>query len=376
MYESDPVTVELGDEYTHILYQSNRDDITGEERIGLWYAHGSSDQTTWTYRKAIGDEAGMQQMSVITHEGNDYIYSVWKEGSDAESRLVSKVTDSTMTALENLSVVIPSKGIGNIQMTETHLGIQIFYDFVGPTGSQIQYGLMNPIHEEEWIGLSDRITSGKNHLSSVDRSPLSDQSIILSWNEIYGWEIRSLIDDSDPDRGDLNLLDSMRIYLGLDEQNFGILMAGISITVLLICLLLLSTMSLSAVKWAGRKRRGVATGNIVLEENVVDIVEPTDIEIKSSEIELIDESIEETNARKQRRDSRKKSDVWEMQMQLQENQQELVTTPQNIPLPPLGVVEMPQINRQIICSECSSRFEAYMGLKMVKCPICDNRISL
>ena len=235
---------------------------------------------------------------------------------------------------------------------------------------------MNPIHEEEWIGLSDRITSGKNHLSSVDRSPLSDQSIILSWNEIYGWEIRSLIDDSDPDRGDLNLLDCMRIYLGLDEQNFGILMAGISITVLLICLLLLSTMSLSAVKWAGRKRRGVATGNIVLEENVVDIVEPTDIEIKSSEIELIDESIEETNARKQRRDSRKKSDVWEMQMQLQENQQELVTTPQNIPLPPLGVAEMPQINRQIICSECSSRFEASMGLKMVKCPICDNRISL
>ena len=109
---------------------------------------------------------------------------------------------------------------------------------------------------------------------------------------------------------------------------------------------------------------------------MVDIVAPTGIEIKSSEIELIDESIEETNARKQRRDSRKKSNVWEMQMQLQENQQELVTTPQNIPLPPLGVAEMPQINRQIICSECSSRFEASMGLKMVKCPICDNRISL
>ena len=376
MYDSDPVAVEFGEEYTHILYQSNRDDITGDERIGLWYAHGSSDQTSWTYRKAVGDEAGMQKMSVITHEGSDYIYSVWKEGSDAESKLVSKVTDSTMTALENLSVEIPSKGIENIQMTETHLGIQIFYDFVGPTGSQIQYGLMNPIHEEEWIGLSNRITTGKNHLSSVDRSPLSDQSIILSWNEIYGWEIRSLIDDSDPDRGDLNLLDDMRIYLGLDEQNFGILMAGISITVLLICLLLLSTMSLSAVKWLGRKRTRVATGNIVLEENVVDIVESTDIEIKSSEIELIDEEIEETNARKQRRDSRKNTNAWNTQMQLQESKQELVEPLQKIPLPPLGVAEIPQINRPILCPECSSRFEVSMGLKMIKCPICDNRISL
>ena len=376
MYDSDPVTVELGGEYTHVLYQSNRDDITGDERIGLWYAHGSSDQTSWTYRKAIGDEAGMQKMSVITHDGSDYIYSVWKEGSDAESKLVAKVTDSTMTALENLSVEIPSKGIGNIQMTETHLGIQIFYDFVGPTGSQIQYGLMNPIHDEEWIGLSDRITTGKNHLSSVDRSPLSDQSIILSWNEINGWEIRSLIDDNDPDRGDLNLLDEMRIYLGLDEQNFAILMAGISITVLLICLLVLSTMSLSALKWVGRKRRRVATGNIVLEENVVDIVDSTDIEIKSSEIELIDEDIEETNTRKQRRESRKNSNLREMKIGFEEKQQELSVPPQVIPLPPSGLAEMPQINRQILCPECSSRFEVSMGLKMIKCPICDNRISL
>jgi DNA-directed RNA polymerase subunit RPC12/RpoP len=370
MYDSDPVTVELGEEFTHILYQSNRDDITGEERIGLWYAHGDNQQTSWTYRKAIGDEAGMQKMSVITHDDRDYIYSVWKEGTDAESKLVSKVTDSTMTVLENLSVEISSKGIGNIQMTETHLGIQIFYDFVGPTGSQIQYGMINPTLGEEWIGLSDRITTGKNHLSSVDRSPLSDQTIILSWNEIYGWEIRSLIDDSDPDRGELNLLDEMRIYLGLDEQNFGILMAGISIMVLLLCLLVLTTMSLSAVKWVGRKRRKVATGNIILEDNVVDIVEPTDLEVKSSEIELIDENIDEnSNLRRQRRNSRKMSN--------QSDEVVMAIPPQPVTLPPpVDLLEMPQINRTILCPDCSARFEVAIGLKMIKCPICENRISL
>ena len=92
-------------------------------------------------------------------------------------------------------------------MTETHLGIQIFYDFVGPTGTQIQYGMMSPTEDKQWIGLSDRITSGKNHLSSTDRSPLSDQTLLMTWNELSGWEIRALIDDSDADKGELILLD-------------------------------------------------------------------------------------------------------------------------------------------------------------------------
>ena len=255
-------------------------------------------------------------------------------------------------------------------MTETHLGIQIFYDFVGPTGSQIQYGMMNPTHGEEWIGLSDRITTGKNHLSSVDRGPLSDQTIILSWNEIYGWEIRSLIDDSDPDKGELNLLDEVRIYLGLDEQNFGILMAGISITVLLLCLLVLTTMSLSAVKWVGRKRRKVATGKIILEENVVDLVEPTDIEVKSKEVELIDEDSD--TGSKVRRDRRKNRNLSNQVIEI-----DIQNSQQSMPLPPLEPLNaIPQANRPVICPECSSRFEASMQLKMIKCPICENRISL
>ena len=91
---------------------------------------------------------------------------------------------------------------------------------------------------------------------------------------------------------------------------------------------------------------------------------------------MIDEEIEETNARKRRRDSRKNTDAWNTQMRLQESKQELVEPLQKIPLPPLGVAEMPQINRPILCPECSSRFEVSMGLKMIKCPICDNRISL
>ena len=107
-----------------------------------------------------------------------------------------------------------------------------------------------------------------------------------------------------------------------------------------------------------------------MEENVVDIVEPTDLEIKSSEIELIDEEMDGTsNLRKQRRNNRKISN--------QLDERVIESALQNIPLPPLGgIAEMPQINRIIICPDCSARFEVSTGLKMIKCPICENRISL
>ena len=370
MNDAAPVVVEFGEEHTHIFYQSNRDDITGKERLGLWYAHGSSEQSSWTYRKAIGDTADMQMMSVRTIDGEDYLFAVWKEGIDSESKLVAMIADSTMTPYENLSMEISSKGIGNIQMTETHLGIQVFYDFVGPTGSQIQYGMMNPSENEQWIGLSDRITSGKNHLSSADRSPLSDQTILLSWNELSGWEIRALVDDNDPDIGSLNFLDELRVYLGLDEQNFAILMAGVAITILLLCLVVLSTMSVSAVKWMGKKRRKTVSGNIVLEDNVVDIVDPTDIEIKSSEIELIDpEFTSGANIRKERREERK--NIVSVNKEIMPIMPEI-----SIPAPNENIAQMPNMNRTVICSKCTSRFEVSMNLKTIKCPICEFRIDL
>ncbi len=371
MNEADPVVVEFGEEHTHVLYQSNRDDITGDERLGLWYSHGSSKQSSWAYKKSIGDEAGMHQMSVKTIDEKDNIFIVWKEGINSESKLIAMITDSTLTPKDNLSIEVNAKGLGNIQMTETHLGIQIFYDFVGPTGTQIQYGMMSPTEDKQWIGLSDRITSGKNHLSSTDRSPLSDQTLLMTWNELSGWEIRALIDDSDPDKGELNLLDGFRIYLGLDEQNFGILMSGIAITVLLLCLLVLTTMSFNAVKWVGRKRRKVAYGNIILEENVVDIVEPTDIEIKSSEIELIDSDQNDgAISRKERRNER--------QIEELATDENRVNTPVLSMPPPIinGMAESQQINRPVVCPDCSSRFEISVDLKMIKCPICNIRIDL
>ena len=54
---TDPVAVGIGEEDGHILYQDTRNDTTGLDRLGLWYSHGLPEQTSWSYRKAVGDYA-------------------------------------------------------------------------------------------------------------------------------------------------------------------------------------------------------------------------------------------------------------------------------------------------------------------------------
>jgi Zn finger protein HypA/HybF involved in hydrogenase expression len=39
-------------------------------------------------------------------------------------------------------------------------------------------------------------------------------------------------------------------------------------------------------------------------------------------------------------------------------------------------IQIPTLNRPVLCPTCTSKFEASMELKMVKCPICDSRIDL
>jgi hypothetical protein len=45
-----------------------------------------------------------------------------------------------------------------------------------------------------------------------------------------------------------------------------------------------------------------------------------------------------------------------------------------MPIP--GMPALPAMNQPVICNECNGRFEVGSNLKMVKCPICNERIDL
>ena len=62
-------------------YCIRRSGMTPRGRTGrIWYSHGEIDQETWTYRRAVGDEAALPELTVIEHEDMDILVSVGREG--------------------------------------------------------------------------------------------------------------------------------------------------------------------------------------------------------------------------------------------------------------------------------------------------------
>ena len=372
---ADPVDVEIGDDDgAHLLYQSIRSDSTGIERLGLWYAHGLVEQASWTFKKAIGDEASLGCMKVLIVDDEERIVAAWREGEEHEAELVAIVSDSSFEAIDNLSRRYPARGISTIDMIEVERGVQLFFDMVGPTGPQVQYGIIDA--EDGWLGISNRLNLGFLYL--VDRSPASSETVIIH-TSASGWQIRALIDDNDPNSGDGSLLDQVRHALGLDDQNFNILLGGFAITILLLCAIVLTTLSARAVRWMRSRRRTEASGSVLLEEDVVDVIDEDDIAVTASEaddaqiVELVDIN-EGAGERRERREFRRSVATAPEALPplpAPETSAAHEALPEGAPTPP----ELPPLNRPVMCPRCSSRFEAPAGVKTTKCPVCDERIA-
>ena len=359
--ETTSLEVEFGDDDgAHLLYKSTRSDSTNIERHGLWYAHGLIEQSSWTFRKSVADDVTLAKMMVFVIDDEERIVATWKQGEGLDAEMVAIIADSSFNEIDNLTATFPARGMSAIDLVETSRGVQVLFDLVGPTGPQVNYGIIDP--EEGWFGIYDRLNLGNLYL--VDRSPSSSETIFIH-TSASGWQIRAVIDDNDPNRVGDSILDILRHQLGLDEQNFNILLGGFAIAVLLLCTVILVTLSARGLRWI-RRSRSVASGVVILEEDVVDVVDESDIKVvaeirpeDSEEVELVDEVVTPTP-------------VQDM------------STPV-IPLPEVPVPEEesasalpapPPMNMPVICPSCSSRFEIAMGNSSVNCPVCNERIVL
>ena len=127
----------------------------------------------------------------------------------------------------------------------------------------------------------------------------------------------------------------------------------------------------------GRKKVE-ASGTVLLEEDVVDVVDDADIEVKMSfedDANLV-ELVEVSEGSEGRRGRRRK------------RVQKAVETPEipPTPTPPqesdAEVLEVPfsppelQLNKPVICPECDSRFEAPLDIQVARCPVCGDNISI
>ena len=366
--------VEFGeDDGAHLLYQSTRSDSTGIERHGLWYAHGLIEQSSWTFKKAVGDEASLAVMKVQIIDDEERISAAWREGEGHESVMIVMVVDSSFEAIDNLSRTYPSRGLSSIVMQEVDRGVQVFFDVVGPTGPQVMFGIIDA--EEGWLGLSNRLNLGNLYL--MGRSPVSSETVFIH-TSASGWLIRAVVDDHDPNNDGGSLFNQLRHALGLDEQNFNILLGGFAITILLLCTVILTTLSARGIRWMRGRRKVEASGTVLLEEDVVDVVDDADIAVKTSvedDVNLVElvEVNEEFEGRRSRRRKR---------IQMAAETPELPTTPPRPPEPDAEAPEAPfsppelQLNRPVVCSECDSKFEAPLDIRAARCPVCGENIAL
>ena len=358
--ETTALEVEFGDEDgAHILYKSTRSDSTGIERHGLWYAHGLIGQSSWTYRKSVADDVTLAKMKVYVIGDDEKIVATWKQGEGVDAEMVAMIADSSFNAINNLTATFPARGMTAMELVETNRGVQILFDLVGPTGPQVNYGIIDP--EGEWLGIYDRLNLGNLYL--IDRSPSSSETLFIH-TSASGWQIRAVIDDYDPNNVGDSILDRLRHQLGLDEQNFNILLGGFAITVLLLCTVILVSLSARGLRWV-RRNRGVASGMVILEEDVVDVVDESDIKVVaeiqpdvSEEVELVEEVIP--------------TPVPEMSPATLNLPDSPTNEEGNIPEAPAP----PPLNMPVVCPSCSSRFEIAMGNSSASCPVCDERIVL
>jgi hypothetical protein len=408
------VQIARGDDWTHMTYQAMRDDGTGSERVGTFYAHGRLGEANWSFKTALGDHTLLGQLSVLQDsDGEDVVLTGWKEGVGYESELVLIRTDSSLQDKEVKRV--PAAGISTLVFVETARGVQVFYESVGPLGRQIQYSMM----DADSIDIGTPLTEGT--LVMVGRSETNGESHIIYSSPTMDWRARMLIDDRDPTASDRGILDTIRLWTGLDARTFELAWKiGVSICAMGLILLLASGGVLSR-----RRRRSEAlpvvvekeededeadedeTGVEVIdveEESIREFVEPDEPaktaeldepekpspEVESTSDSSTEKDIEDGRARRKSRRQRRSAREAEVGLEdLPEppSPGELGELPEppspgeigELPEPPapgeLGMLPPPP-GRDVIC-ECGATFRIKtVAMKRVKCPVCDAKISL
>ena len=140
--DGDPLAVAIGEDEIHLLYQAMRDDVTGIERVGLFYAHGTISQTPFSFQAPAGDNAKMPELLVLEDGDEDVLVAAWIEGNGRTSEIVSVVQDSIWSVEEY--TITSSPGATKIVMIEMgDDGIKVFHDEVGVSGPVTRYGLFN-----------------------------------------------------------------------------------------------------------------------------------------------------------------------------------------------------------------------------------------
>ena len=133
-------------------------------------------------------------------------------------------------------------------------------------------------------------------------------------------------------------------------------------------------LSAQGFRWIGRKRSIDAGSSVIMEDDVVDLVEESDLAVGVDLVEIVDSDEAESKeggkrvrmARRARRNAEDSHDGITEGFLMEPPEEGEVTV---MPVP-----EMTQSGFQISCPNCQSRVITEPGVSTAKCPICDKKI--
>jgi subtilisin family serine protease len=392
------VNVAQGDDWTHITFQATRDDETAIERVGTFYAHGRLGQENWSFHIAVGDETTISELAILTNDdGKDVVVMAWSEGYGHDSQLVVTRADSSMQDQVVESVNAP--GLSGLEFVLTARGIQLFHDSVGPSGRQIIYSLIDD--NNTMVGTP----IGEGDLMMVGRSDSSGETHIFYLSPTQDWRARMLIDDSALNGANNGILDTIRLWTGLDERTFDLAWK----IALLVCGVGCLLMFLASAGIITHRRRSGPKLTVEVEDEYDDEIidvdddfvslidepsipavedskpvveiddDPLSTEILSDETEAEDDVDDGSGSskRRQRRQARREEvEPTSVDLPPPPSPAEII---EELPPPPspmeLGTLPPPP-GRDIVC-ECGASFKIKtIELKYVECPVCSERINL
>ena len=415
--QGDALAIGWGEENLHILYQEVRNDVTGLDRVGLMYTHGSPNYAAWGFQSSVGDDARMAQLIVQTNSSEDVLIASWIEGRGKDAMIAHIVTDNSWSMDAER---IEAPGASHIELNPTSDGVQIFYDEINMYGPVTRYGLLSDGSSGQSMALSNILTEGflKGHAG------LGGDGILLLSSASGSLKMRTIADmnsDSNGAGGSASFLDTLLEPLPGDEET-KLLILGLTTSFLVVFLLVITI----SVRSSRRREDELISSEANLiedgdglellvvpvqddgpllaidtetEDLVVEMDTPVavlDEELSLSETLAVKNESGDGNARLNRRMKRKQQrEITDMVESMKDSLPPLlVIEPAPLmadlsatPLPPLdasllpplpGLPPLPMIappQRDITCPECSAKFTVKdMTLTRVDCPICSAKV--
>jgi subtilisin family serine protease len=399
--------VALGDEYLHLLYQEYREDVSGVERAGLMYTHGSFSEPSWSFQYSVGDYAASPVLDAVVVDDEDRLIGAWIEGSGKAAEVVSVTSNAVWSDDEVQRTSAP--GVRHLSMATRDDGVYLFHDEINvwntEYGPVTRMGLIATVEGESVAGLSNSMVEGYVFGLGL----METDTLVCTVSATGSFALVKVVSAGDSTNAvdPPGLLDTLFEYLpgGSDEAKYRLL--GILALVFVLFLVFVALMVRRSHNEHDEFQTEVDEDDDVVEMMITPetdegpllaVEEMDELTVHEQPVQavIVDEDdtladvlqkkleVGEGNARLERRMKRKQQREMDEMAAVVAQGLPPLPTPQALPalpvmdgqLPP-PQLPLPDLKREAQCPSCNAQFGVKdLMLKRTTCPVCQTTFEL